>query len=423
MTYEAAVDDKLLDKSVKLQFPVFENQKRIAASGASLPLVYLDTAATAQKPYAVINAIGDFLTSHYGTVHRGAYQLSAHASELYENARRKVARFLGPKVSANQVIFTRGTTESINIVAAGLGETIINDKSRIVLPMAEHHANLVPWQQVALKRNCEIAYIPLLGSAGKELSLDLDKAKKLINQHTKIVAFAHVGNVLGQINPIAELIAIAKAVGAIVVIDAAQSVTCFPCDYFSMGADAVAFSGHKLYGPTGIGVLALTKQLSLTLPPFQFGGAMISNVNLEGSSWAEPPLKFEAGTPPIMEAIALGAAIDWIEEIGREKIHAHTSQLARNFIFELKKIRGIRLFSPESGNENVVSFRHERLHAHDIATFLDAKNIAVRAGHHCAWPLIKHLQVDALIRASFGCYSTMEDVKLCIDAIKNCETY
>jgi cysteine desulfurase / selenocysteine lyase len=410
-----------LGKSLRAEFPVFEKHQRVSPSagqGETLPLVYLDTAATAQKPLVVLRAMHSFLENDYGTVHRGAYELSISASQRYEEARTAVAKFIGQGVSRENIIFTRGTTESLNIVAQGLAQDFLTPDCRIVLPAIEHHANLVPWQQAALRSGCEIAYIPMEKPLEGRLGLDLDKARKLINSRTKIVTLAYVGNVLGQVNPVAEIVNMAKEVGALVVLDCAQSAASFGTNPFDWGVDAIAFSGHKLYGPTGIGVLALSERLMKILPPLLYGGGMISDVTLEGSQWTSGPAKFEAGTPPIAEAFGLQKALEWLSSLGRERVHAHVSALATAFRVGLAAFPEIDVFSPATGQESVVSFRHKSLHAHDLATLLDSFNVAMRAGHHCAWPLIRSLRVDALVRASFGVYSDFDDVEIALSAIK-----
>lgn len=407
-----------LGAETRSEFPIFANNVLEGRAGEVLPLVYLDSAVSAQKPRAVIDAMTSFLERDYGSVHRGAYGLSVRASLAYEEARERVARFVGPSVSASRIVFTRGTTESLNMLASGLSQTVLDASARIVISVMEHHANMVPWQQAAQRADCELAYIPMVGKAGEALRLDLDKARKLISRDTKVVAFAHVGNVLGQVNPVKEICALAKEVGAIVVLDCAQSMTCFDDDPFAWGVDAVAFSAHKLYGPSGIGVLALSPALMESLPPFLFGGGMISNVTLEGAEWAAGPARFEAGTPPIVEAIGLSAALSWIDGKGRVAIHSHSARLATRFREGLSRLTGVQIFSPETGEETIVSFRHETIHAHDLATLLDGSNVAMRAGHHCAWPLVRFLGVDALLRASFAAYSDDDDVERALEAIK-----
>ncbi len=407
-----------LGSHLRSQFPIFEHNFRFE-NGRKLPLSYLDTAATAQKPFAVINAMREYLERDYGTVHRGAYGLSARSSEMYESARSRIQSFLGPSAASDvEVIFTRGATESLNIIANGLGERFLDSDHRIVTTIAEHHANMVPWQQVAMRKDCELAYIPMIGKKGFDLRLNLDTAQKLISSNTRVVALAHVGNVLGQENKVAEIAAMAKSVGAFVVLDAAQSIASFESDVFSLGVDAVAFSAHKMYGPSGIGVLAARRSLLSEIPPFLFGGGMISNVTLEESSWSDGPAKFEAGTPPIVEVAGLIAAVDWMNKVGRKRIHDHASRLAALFASQLREIPEVEIFSPGTGSETVIPFRHKRVHAHDLATILDSENVAVRAGHHCAWPLIRFLGVDALVRASFAAYSDEDDVEAAIRGVK-----
>jgi len=409
-----------LGAAVRPDFPVFAHNARDEEDGRTQRLVYLDSAATAQKPRAAIRAMTDFLERDYGSIHRGAYGLSIRASGAYEAVRAKVASFIGKGVRPEQIIFTRGTTESLNMVASGLSQPggLLESGSRIVVPSIEHHANLIPWQQAALRADCELAYIPMVGTHGKDLRLDLEKAHRLLKPNTKVVTLAHVGNVLGQVNPVAELAAMAKNVGALVVLDSAQSMTSFEENPFDWGVDAVAFSAHKLYGPSGIGVLALSPELMESLPPFLYGGGMISDVTLEGSSFASGPAKFEAGTPAIVEVVGMGAALDWLEGVGRTRVHAHSAGLASAFLAGLLQDPDIEVFAPGTGAETTISFRHKKIHAHDLATILDGSNIAMRAGHHCAWPLIRSLGVDALVRASFAAYSDSDDVADALDAIK-----
>lgn len=408
--------------NIKNDFPIFQNNQKIVNKQLK-PFVYLDSAATTQKPKSVIQAMTHFLENDYGSVHRGAYGVSIRSSQMYEETRSKVAKFIGPNVKEDQIIFTRGTTESLNVLAHGISELYLNENSRIVIPLSEHHANLIPWQQAALRKNCELAYISLEGNQGNKLKLNLKEAEQLITKNTKVVSLAYVGNVLGQINPIEDIINLSKKVGALVILDCAQSMSSHNEDLFALGADAIVFSPHKLYGPSGIGVLAMTPELINELPPFIFGGGMISDVTLEKSEWISGPAKFEAGTPSITEACGLSAAIDWIEQYGRINIQKHSTNLATIFLEKLKNINDIEVFSPESGNETIISFRHKKIHAHDIATILDADNIAMRAGHHCAWPLIRYLNVDALVRCSFGAYSDENDIEAAIEAIKKITKY
>lgn len=410
---------KPLGRELRLEFPIFAHNLRQLTDGRILPLCYLDSAVSTQKPQCVIDAMSSFMARDYGSVHRGAYQLSIRASEKYEAARERVAQFVGRGIKSSQVVFTRGATESLNILANGIGTLRLTGESRIVIPAIEHHANFVPWQQAALRADCELAYLPLAGKSAGDLKLDLKAAAKLITPNTAVVALAHVGNVLGQVNPVREIAEIAKKVGALVVLDCAQSLTCFEENPFDLGVDAIAFSAHKLYGPTGIGVLVARPELFEAMPPLMTGGGMISGVTLEESIWASGVAKFEAGTPPITEAIGLAAALDWLDGVGRARIHKHSARLAALFAEKLSAVRGIQLFYPSTGQETLVSFRHEAIHAHDLATILDASNVAMRAGHHCAWPLVRILGVDALVRASFAAYSDTDDVEQAVEAIKN----
>lgn len=408
-----------LGAMLKDEFPIFKNNARRDKNGKILPFVYLDSAVSAQKPQSVIDSMNHYMSFDYGSVHRGAYGVSVRSTSMYEGAREKIAGFIGSQVLPDQIVFTKGTTESLNILANGISQSYLDSNSRIVIPMMEHHSNLVPWQQAALRSDCEIAYIPLVGKQKNQLKLNLDEARKQISKNTKVVSLAFMGNVLGQINPISDLIQMAKKVGALVVLDCAQSVSYLDDDLFAMGADAVTFSGHKLYGPSGVGVLALSPELMDRMPPLLFGGGMISTVSLEESTWAKGPSKFEGGTPPISEVCGLSAAIDWVQKIGRRNIHTHSSHLASLFLEKLKSFDDIDTYSSETGHETLVSFRHKKIHAHDLATILDSFNVAMRGGHHCAMPLMNFLDLDATVRCSFGAYSDETDVEIALQAIKD----
>ena len=288
---------------LKEEFPIFKHNEK-----NNRPFVFLDTAVSTQKPKSVIDAMSEFQSHDYGSIHRGAYSTSMRATQIYEETKVEIAKFLSPSLKSENIIFTKNTTESLNILANGFSKSQLTEKDRIVLPAIEHHANLVPWQQAALSTNCEIAYIPMKNQ--NNFTLDLDKAQKLISKNTKVLTFAFVGNVLGQINPIEKLIEMGKEVQATIIIDCAQSVTSFTHDLFALGADAIAFSGHKIYGPTGIGVLVMRDELMKTLPPLLFGGGMVSSVSLEESKWLNGPEKFEAGTHPTTEIPGLKKALE-----------------------------------------------------------------------------------------------------------------
>ena len=411
-----------LGKKLKAEFPIFKNNFK-TVNNESRPLVYLDSAVSAQKPQIVIDTMKKQMETSYGSIHRGAYDLSISASDMYENVRKKTAQFIGSGISSDQIIFTKGTTESLNILANGFKNFLLTENDRIVIPKNEHHANFVPWQQTALYKNSEIAYISFEGTKGNQLKLNLKEAQKLITKNTKIVSLASMGNVIGQINPVTEIIEMAKKVGAFVFVDCAQSCSCLEDNYFTLGADAIAFSGHKLYGPSGVGILALSPYLMNHLPPLLYGGGMISSVTLEESKFTTGPAKFEAGTPPITEVAGLGAALDWVNSVGRKNIHNHSSKLASLFIAGLKEIPEIEVFAPETGEETIVSFRHKKIHAHDLVTILDSFNVCMRAGHHCAWPLIQFLGVDALVRCSFAAYSDIEDIEIALNAIRQANKF
>lgn len=401
---------KKLGKSLRREFPIFKH-----------PIVYLDSAASAQKPKYVIDAMVNHQKNDYANVHRGAYALSARSTNLYESARIKVAHFLGDSIRPHQIVFTHGATEGLNILASGLAKTILTESSRIVVPIAEHHSNFVPWQQAALTRNCELAYISLQKHV---YELNMAEAARLITKNTKVVSFAHMGHVLGQINPIEKMIELAKNVNALAIVDCAQSITCLNQNLFALGADAFVFSGHKIFGPTGIGVLVLSDELAEQLPPMMFGGGMVRAVTEHGALWASSPAKFEAGTPPITEVVGLTAALEWYERLGdKEAIHTHCAHLANLFIDGLRKNEKIEVFSPNTGHETIVSFRHKDIHAHDLTTVFDAHNIAVRAGHHCAWPLIHLLKLDSLCRASFSVYNDEDDVQFSLEILKKASLF
>ena len=364
---------------------------------------YLDTAATAQKPRAVIEATVNAMGRDYATVHRGVYARSAEMTLAYEAARRKVAAFIGGQ--ENEIVFTRGATEAINLVAATWGVTHLKAGDRILLSQLEHHSNIVPWQLHCVSRGVAIDVCPLT----EDGQIDLDAAEAMLTPAHKLVAFAHVSNVLGSVLDTRRAVALAHGVGAKILLDGCQAVPRLSVNVAAMDCDFYVFSAHKLYGPTGIGALWARAELLDAMPPWQGGGAMIDRVSFAGTTYAPPPQRFEAGTPAIIEAIGLAAAIDYVEAIGVAKIHAHEVALVRQLREELSKINSLRLYGPED-SAGIVSFALDGVHPHDLGTILDEEGVAIRAGHHCAQPLMEHLGVPATARASFGIYNDASDI-------------
>ncbi len=365
---------------------------------------YLDTAATAQKPQVVIDAITRGYDTDYATVHRGVYQRSANMTIAYEAARRRVASFIGG--APEECVFVRGATEGINLVAQCWAGTQLKAGDRILLSTLEHHSNIVPWQMVAERLGAAIDVIPLTADG----RIDLDAAEAMLTPAHKLVALAHVSNVLGSVLDAKRAAALAHRVGARILLDGCQAVPRVPVDVADLGCDFYVFSGHKLYGPTGIGVLWGRAELLDAMPPWQGGGAMIDRVSFQRTTYAAPPARFEAGTPHIVGALGLAAAIDYVEGIGLERIHAHETALVAAAREALGRINSVRLFGPEDA-AGIVSFAIEGVHPHDIGTILDESRVAIRAGHHCAQPLMAALGVDATARASFGVYNGPADVE------------
>lgn len=373
---------------------------------------YLDTAATAQKPQAVIDAITRGYDSSYATVHRGVYQRSADMTLAYEAARRRVAGFIGAS-TPDEIVFVRGATEGINLVASSWAGTHLKAGDRILLSMLEHHSNIVPWQMIAARVGAEIDVLPLTG----DHRIDLDAMERMITPAHKLVALGHVSNVLGSVLDGRRAADIAHAVGAKILLDGCQAVPRMTVDVAALDCDFYVFSGHKLYGPTGIGVLWGRAELLGAMPPYQGGGAMIDKVSFAGTTFAPPPGRFEAGTPHIVGALGLHAAIDYVEGIGLDAIHAHESALVAQTRAALSRINAVTLFGPED-SAGIVSFSIEGVHPHDIGTILDEAKVAIRAGHHCAQPLMESLGVDATARASFGVYNSAADVEALVRGIE-----
>lgn len=368
------------------------------------PLVYLDNAATTQKPQPVLDALNHYYRDTNANVHRASHALSGQATRAFEQAREKVARFIHAP-SAREIIWTRGTTEAINLVAFSLGRHFLQPGDEILLSTLEHHANIVPWQQAAAATGAVLKVIPLTDSA----ELDLDAAGALISERTKLLAIGHVSNALGQVNPVAELIRLAKAAGAVTLVDGAQAVGHFPVDVQALGCDFYAFSGHKMFAPTGIGVLYGRSEWLERMPPWQTGGEMIKTVSFEATTFNAPPFKFEAGTPNIAGAIALGAAVDYLAAQDRAALMRHEDALLRQLVNGLSAMADIRVIGrPRAG---AVSFVMDDVHPQDLATLLDMQGIAVRTGHHCAMPLMQALALpQGTVRASLAFYNTDDDV-------------
>jgi cysteine desulfurase / selenocysteine lyase len=389
-------------------FPILE--RRVHGQ----PLIYLDNAATTQKPRQVIEALVDFYEQHNANVHRGVHTLSDEATELYEGARIAAARFLGA-TGEDEIIFTRGTTESINLVAQSWGRAQLQPGDEIVLSELEHHSNLVPWQIIAQERGAVLRFIPL-DTQGR---LDMDAAVRLIGPRTRLVAVAQVSNVLGTIVPVRELAALAHAVGALLLVDGAQSAPHLPVDLQQLDCDFFACSAHKMLGPTGVGVLAVKRSILSAMPPYQGGGSMIARVELQHSTYADGPGRFEAGTPNIADVVAFGAAITYLTAVGMEAISAHEQRLTRQALAGLAAIPAVDLYGPVLPPERsgVVAFNLRGVHPHDVATVLDYHGIAVRAGHHCAQPLMRSLNVAATVRASFALYNSEAEIDALCEAV------
>jgi cysteine desulfurase/selenocysteine lyase len=380
------------------------------------PLIYLDNAATTHKPRAVIDTLTAYYERDNSNVHRGLHALSMRATDGYEAARVRVAKFLNA-ASPAEIIFTRGTTEAINLVAQSWGPANLKSGDVILLTEMEHHSNLVPWQLVAQRTGAKLRYVPVVGENAQH-GLDLESLDKLLTPEVKIFAFTHISNTLGVINPVAELCRRAKAVGAVTVVDAAQSSGHEAIDVAAMGCDFLAFSGHKMAGPTGIGVLYGRQALLDRMPPWQGGGGMISQVDFFESKWKPSPERFEAGTPNVADAIGLHAALDYLDKLGRAAVGAHDHELAQRAYAGLAELPGIRILGPSGLRGGLVSFAMQDVHAHDVVTFADQDGIALRGGHHCNQPLMKKLGLASTARASFYVYNTAEEVDALIVCLR-----
>jgi cysteine desulfurase/selenocysteine lyase len=393
--------------AVREDFPILREQ----AHGH--PLIYFDSAATSQKPRAVIDALRNFYEHENANVHRGLHTLSSRATEAYEKSRQRVADYIGA-ANAGEIIFTRGTTESINLVAQAWGGKFIRDGDVILLTEMEHHSNLVPWQLLAERTGARLRFVPVHDDG----TLELEQLPSLLTSDVKLFAFTHISNSLGTINSVADLCAQAHTLGALTLVDAAQSAGHMPIDVRELGCDFLAFSGHKMCGPTGIGTLYARAEVLDSMPPWHGGGEMIVSVKLESSTFKKAPHRFEAGTPNIAGAIGLAAAIDYIEQIGRPAIFEHDSQLARYAAERLMELPGIRIFGPKEERGALIGFVMDAAHPHDLTTFADQYGLAMRGGHHCNQPLMRRFGVPGTTRASFYFYNTIEEIDRMIEILQ-----
>jgi len=395
-------------EKIRADFPILQREVY-----PGIPLVYLDSAATSQKPLAVIEAMDAYYRETNANIHRGIHVLAEEATAKYEGAREKVAAFIHAP-SARQVIFTRNTTESINLVAYSWGRSQLHQDDLVILTEMEHHSNLVPWQMLAAERNIRLEFIPV----DENGLLDLGVYRTLLEQQPRLVAFMHMSNVLGTINPAKEIIELARQAGALTLVDAAQSAPHLPLDVQDLGADFVAFSAHKMCGPTGIGVLYGRKDLLEQMPPFLGGGDMIKRVHLRSFSANDLPHKFEAGTPAIAEAVGLGAAVDYLSAIGMDQVAAHEQEMIAYALERLEETPGVQVYGPPAAERGgVASFTLAGIHPHDISQIMDRSGIAIRAGHHCAMPLHEKLGLSATARASFYLYSTHAEVDRLVESL------
>ena len=401
-------------KELKQLFPILNQEVN------GHPLVYLDSAATSQKPTSVIEAVSNYYRLDNSNVHRGVHTLGTRATDAYEGAREKIRKFINAK-STQEIVYTRGTTTALNLVASSYGRANLGEGDEIIITYMEHHSNLIPWQQVAKQTGATLKYFPLQ----EDGTLTIEDVRSTITPNTKIVALTMVSNVLGTMNPIKEIAQIAHENGAVIVVDGAQGAPHLGIDVQDLDIDFLAFSGHKMCAPTGIGVLYGKKQLLENMEPIEFGGEMIDFVGLHESTWKELPWKFEGGTPIIAGAIGLGAAIDFLQEIGLDNILEHEHKLAAYALEKMSTIEGLTIYGPAEAEKRagVITFNLSDVHPHDVATVLDAEGIAVRAGHHCAQPLMKWLNVSATARASFYLYNTEEDIDKLVEGLAKTKEY
>ena len=393
---------------IKKDFPIL---KRIINGK---PLVYLDNAATTQKPQIVIDSLVNYYTNHNANIHRGIHTLAEEATAMHEEARGKIAKFIGAK-STKEIVFVRNSTEAINLVVYSWGRSFLKKGDAIILSESEHHSNIVPWQILAKEKNIKLYFIPVR----EDGQLDLDYFKKILTPKVKLVSLVHISNVLGTINPVEEIGKLAHEVGALFLVDAAQSVPRMPVNVRKLDCDFLAVSGHKMCGPTGIGFLYAKEEILSNMPPFLGGGDMIREVYLDHSEWNELPFKFEAGTPNIADAIALGTAVDYLEKIGMDNIFQHEKKLTENALNRLSQLSYISIYGPKTteNKTGVISFSVKGIHPHDVAQLLDREAIAIRSGFHCAMPLHQKLQMPSTCRASFYIYNTSEDVDRLVEGL------
>ncbi len=417
MTAVAATGNRLDVQAVRADFPILSRTVR-----GGKPLVYLDSGATSQRPVQVLDAERDFLLSCNAAVHRGAHQLAEEATDAYESARERIAAFVG--ASAQELVFTKNATEALNLVAYTLGDSRFDGRSlgpgdEVVVTQAEHHANLVPWQELCRRTGATLRWYGVT----EDGRIDLDSVQ--LTERTKVVAFTHQSNVLGTVPPVLELVRRAAEVDALTVLDACQSVPHTPVDFHAMGVDYAAFSGHKMLGPSGVGVLYGRAELLAQMPPFLTGGSMIETVDMEVSTYAPAPQRFEAGVPMTSQAVGLGAAVDYLTALGMDAVAAHENRLTAAALAGLQELPGVRIIGPTEAVDRggAVSFLVDGVHAHDVGQILDDEGVAVRVGHHCAWPLHKRYGIAATVRASFALYNTEAEVDALVAAVRRAQSF
>ena len=412
MTTEAAVPTEPKQavnwSAIRADFPILDQQVH------GQPLIYLDNAATTQKPRAVLEALRHYYEHDNANVHRGIHELSNRATNAFEAARSRAAQFINAR-SADEIVFTRGTTEGINLVAQAWGSKHVKAGDIILLTEMEHHSNIVPWQLLAERTGAQLVYLPVTGDIGL---LDMNRLDECLTRKVKLFAMTHISNSLGTINPVVELCARARQLGVTTLVDAAQSAGHRPIDVQEIGCDFLALSGHKMCGPTGIGILYGRQETLETMPPYQGGGEMILNVDFQRSTWKQPPHRFEAGTPDISGAVGLHAAMDYLDQIGRHNIARHDQELGAYAYAALSRLKdGIRLFGPHIGRAGLVSFLLKDVHAHDVVTVADQRGVALRGGHHCNQPLMRKLGVESTARASFYFYNTTAEIDRFVEVL------